>query len=550
MKSQKELVETLIKEGHLKTPALMQAFFAIDRIYFVPGEEKVRAYLNSPLPLGYGQTISQPLTVAFMLELLQPRPGQKILDVGSGSGWTTTLLSHIVGKKGSVFAIETLPKLSEIGKNNAEKYGFVSGGIAHFYCQDGTRGLAARSPFDRILASASATSEIPLAWREQLAPGGRIVAPIGNSLWLFKKQHDGSWKEEEYPGFVFVPLISGKRRVDTKQRKKKFWRFLFIFLVFGTALVWQEIYFPHVATSGTKHVRISQGLGSRKIGALLKSEGIIRSKWIFVAYVSVVGRASSLKPGEYTFGEETIPHIVETLVKGGRTERAITIPEGWSVADIAQYLSDQGFADGTFEQLTGPHGKEMFSSAFPFLRELPQNATLGGYLFPDTYRVFHDARTQDIIVKMLANFDKKVNSEFRQETLRQRKTLYEVVTMASLIEKEVATPEDRALVSGILWKRISLGIPLQVDATITYITGKRNTKISREDTKVDSPYNTYLYKGLPAGPIANPSLPALEAALFPKSSLYLYYLSAPDGRTIFSRTLEEHNIAKAKYLTK
>jgi len=151
-------------------------------------------------------------------------------------------------------------------------------------------------------------------------------------------------------------------------------------------------------------------------------------------------------------------------------------------------------------------------------------------------------------MKMLANFDEKITPDLRKEITKQKKTIFEIITMASLIEKEVAMDEDRAIVSGILWKRIKLGIPLQVDATITYITGKNNTKISLNDTKINSPYNTYKYRGLPPGPIANPGIAAIRAAIFPKSSPYLFYLSAPDGRTIFSKTLEEHNTAKTRYL--
>ena len=156
---------------------------------------------------------------------------------------------------------------------------------------------------------------------------------------------------------------------------------------------------------------------------------------------------------------------------------------------------------------------------------------------------------------MVRNFDAKVTQEVRDAIAGQQKSIFEIVIMASLIEKEVSSEEDRALVSGILWKRISLGMPLQVDATIAYIKNQesriknqRDGKISLEDTKIDSPYNTYRYRGLPRGPIANPGLSAIRAAVFPRSSPYLYYLSTPDGRTIFSRTLEEHNAAKEKYL--
>ena len=149
---------------------------------------------------------------------------------------------------------------------------------------------------------------------------------------------------------------------------------------------------------------------------------------------------------------------------------------------------------------------------------------------------------------MLDNFDKKVTSDIRREIERQKKTLFEIITMASLIEKEVRTEEDRSVVSGILWKRLSIGMALQVDATIVYITGKNTTRISSEETKINSPYNTYRRPGLPPGPIANPGLSAIHAAIYPKESPYLYYLSTPDGNTIFSRTLEEHNKAKSRYL--
>lgn len=120
--------------------------------------------------------------------------------------------------------------------------------------------------------------------------------------------------------------------------------------------------------------------------------------------------------------------------------------------------------------------------------------------------------------------------------------------MASLVEKEVKTLEDKKLVSGVLWKRLENGMPLQVDATISYITGKKNAKILIADTQIDSPYNTYKYRGLPLGPISNPGLDSIVAALYPQESSYWYYLSTPEGQTIFSRTLDEHNQARAKYL--
>lgn len=200
------LLDDLIKRGWLKTEKIIKAFEGIKRVDFLPENVKDLAELNEALSIGWGQTISQPLVVAFMLELLRPEKGDKILDVGSGSGWTSALLAHIVGKEGKIIAIEIIPELTEFGKNNVEKYNFVEKGIVRFVCADGSKGYQDEAPFDKILASASAR-EIPKPWKEQLKIGGRIVTPIGSSIWLFLKKSDKEFEGTEYPGFVFVPLI-------------------------------------------------------------------------------------------------------------------------------------------------------------------------------------------------------------------------------------------------------------------------------------------------------------------------------------------------------
>jgi len=203
------LIDSLIKDGWLKTSIIIKAFEKIKRIDFLPEEIKNLAEVNEALPIGEGQTISQPLVVAFMIEKLEPKPDQKILDIGSGSGWTTALLAHIVGPKGKVIAIELIPELKELGEKNTSKYNFVKKGIAEFICADGSKGYKKEAPFDGILASASA-EEIPLAWKEQLKIGNRIVAPIKSSIWVFEKKSESEFEETEYPGFTFVPLIEKK----------------------------------------------------------------------------------------------------------------------------------------------------------------------------------------------------------------------------------------------------------------------------------------------------------------------------------------------------
>ena len=201
------LIENLIQEGWLKTPRIIEAFRNIKRVDFLPDNLKDLAELNEALPIGFGQTISQPLVVAFMLEQLQPEVGNKILDVGSGSGWTSALLTEIVGSKGKVIAIEVIPELMEFGKKNVEKYNFVKKGQVQFICTDGSKGYKKEAPFDKILVSAAAERCFP-AWKEQLKIGGRIVTPIGSSIWLFIKKSEKEFEEIEYPGFAFVPLIT------------------------------------------------------------------------------------------------------------------------------------------------------------------------------------------------------------------------------------------------------------------------------------------------------------------------------------------------------
>ena len=200
------LVEDLIKEGWLKTPAIISAFKAIKREDFLPADVKNMAEINEALPIGLGQTISQPLVVAFMLEQLRPKPKDKVLDIGSGSGWTTALLSHIVGEKGKVIAVELVLELKEFGEKNVERYNFIKKGIAEFICADGSKGYDKEAPYGRILASASA-GKIPEPWKEQLKIGGRIVASVRNSILVLERKSENEFSEKEFPGFVFVPLI-------------------------------------------------------------------------------------------------------------------------------------------------------------------------------------------------------------------------------------------------------------------------------------------------------------------------------------------------------
>ncbi len=201
-------VSDFIKQGVLKTPRIIEAFEKIDRVNFVPLKLKREAYINEPLYIGAGQTISQPYTIAFMIELLQPKSGDKIFEIGFGSGWQTALLAEIVGKLGKIYAVERIEKLCDFGTENISKYNFIKKGIVKAVLGDATTGLKKYAPFDKIIAAASG-DKVPEAWLKELKINGRLVIPIRESIWLYIKKSEKDFEKQEFPGFVFVPLVKG-----------------------------------------------------------------------------------------------------------------------------------------------------------------------------------------------------------------------------------------------------------------------------------------------------------------------------------------------------
>ena len=204
-----KLVNNLIRDGHLKSDLIIDAFSEINRIEFVPKELEAHANENIALPIGFGQTISQPMTVAIMLELLDPQRGHNVLDVGSGSGWTTALLSYIVGSQGKVIAVERIGELLKLGQKNVDKYGYVTKKIAEFYNIDASKGFSEKAPYDRIIVSATVPC-VPEELKEELRIGGKMVIPVGHSLWYLEKKRENEFHKEEYPGFAFVPMVEGR----------------------------------------------------------------------------------------------------------------------------------------------------------------------------------------------------------------------------------------------------------------------------------------------------------------------------------------------------
>lgn len=307
---------------------------------------------------------------------------------------------------------------------------------------------------------------------------------------------------------------------------------------------------------------VESGQGVNEISKNLFDAGLIKSKFYFETYIWLNKKESSLQAGKYVLNPIlNIKEIVDIFVKGevNNSEMTVKIIEGWSARDIAAYLEKtKKISEEDFLGIVGSpmvdyrkkgNAPKDFSGEYDFLADKPDYYGLEGYLFPDTYRIYEDASAEDIVKKMLDNFDKKLTKEMRTEIKRQGKTIYEIITMASLVEKEVRSKEDMKTVAGIFWDRIKNGQALESCATLAYILGVNKSQYTLEDTKINSPYNTYRNKDLMPGPISNPGISAIEAAIYPEYTDYNYFLTdLKTGKTIFSKTYEEHVKNKAKYL--
>lgn len=319
---------------------------------------------------------------------------------------------------------------------------------------------------------------------------------------------------------------------------------------------------PRSAESAS--VEIPPGLAARAIAGKLREAGVLRSPLGFSVATVLRGDRHRLQAGTYTFSpRESGSQILGRLVRGDTLPAGspVTFPEGFTLAQITARLAANGLGDEPAVRETA--AADRFRNEFPFLASAPAGASLEGYLFPDTYRFQRGTSADDILRKMLRRFGEQwerarneglgsrgsVVGTTYADTRTQDPDTHAIVTLASIVEREVRTPEDRRLVAGILWKRFDAGIGLAADATIRYALGNWENPLTVQDLRVDSPYNTRRYRGLPPGPIGNPGLDSIRAALAPQESEYLYYLSASaDGRTIFSRTLDEHHKAKAEFL--
>lgn len=302
--------------------------------------------------------------------------------------------------------------------------------------------------------------------------------------------------------------------------------------------------------SDNQRFSIQRGEGVTDVAKRLEQAGIIDGSLTFVVYAMKTGLYRQFQVGEYTLsGQMSIPDIINRFVEGKVIPAGvrITFPEGWTIREMAERLTENGLAGADFQSIAErPFPK--WRDRYPFLQDLPPEASLEGYLFPDTY-IFPAQATGELLVnELLKNFGEKAEPILLEGLAARGLTMHQTVILASIIEEEGRTEDDRRNISDVFRKRLAIGQPLQSDATINYIHGTAKDQPTLDDLKSSSPYNTYAYAGLPIGPIGNPSLMSLKAALYPIANPYFYFLIDLQTRiTYYAVDFEGHSRNRAAY---
>lgn len=294
-------------------------------------------------------------------------------------------------------------------------------------------------------------------------------------------------------------------------------------------------------------VEIPQGAGPASIGRRLVEAGVVRSRSSFRLALWLTRAGRRLQAGEYRFDHPMSPRqVIDKVARGEVYVRAITFPEGLTVKQMAALYETRGFGS-TQDFVAASRNIALISGLDP---EAPD---LEGYLFPDTYTLPRKATAAQLVTRMVASFEKALTPEIRQQALARGMGVRQLVTLASIVEKETGKPEERPLVAAVYSNRLRIGMPLQCDPTVIYALDRMSRydgNLTRADLQLDSPYNTYRYAGLPPGPIASPGRASLAAAAAPADVSYLYFVSRNDGSHVFASTLDEHNRNVQEYQVK
>lgn len=319
----------------------------------------------------------------------------------------------------------------------------------------------------------------------------------------------------------------------------------------------QQAYVGKVTAAAPVHIRIEQGLAPAAVADLLEESGLVSSAFLYKIYGRLDRAYERPKAGEYDIRPQTSFRVLaQKLAEGpARREVQVTVIEGWSVDDLIEQLQKiEGIDPAATASIAGQSlNRKSFDPAlrndFDFLKPLPANRSLEGYLFPDTYRVWADQLPDALIEKQLEEFQDRFSDAQISSDIAPLETLDDVVILASIVQREVRDPEDMRIVAGIFLNRLKSGMRLQSDATVSYLTGSGRARSTPADLQIDSPYNSYRNAGLPPSPIGNPGEQAMRAVLSPEMTSYYYFLTDQSGSVLYARTFEEHqqNRIKAGY---
>jgi UPF0755 protein len=363
--------------------------------------------------------------------------------------------------------------------------------------------------------------------------------------------------------FFFMPYSTLLHTAQRPRNTKWIIAGILVLLSVFFMIVW-----PLSLRSGAGEVRvhIAKGSSVHSVAETLVQIDVLPSKdvWIFELAAKLTNADRRIRAGDYVLlQDENILDLLTTFTSQNENrERSLTFIEGWDLRDIAKYLVRERVIQSPEElyKVTGVPARVYVSGVgapertlpdIDLLETRPENISVEGFIFPDTYRIFADATVDEILEKAMTEMSDKVKSitdhDVTSKKFYKEYSFFEVLTMASIIEAEVRGTEDRRKVADIIWRRLEQGWPLQMDSTVNYITEKNTPSASAKDIKNTSPYNTYKHRGLPPGPINNPSLDSIRAAMNPLQNNYWFFLTSKDGKVYYGRTLEEH-AANRKYL--
>ena len=336
-------------------------------------------------------------------------------------------------------------------------------------------------------------------------------------------------EEELHVETPLPPSKPRERNIKSQNKKSLIIVAIVLLLVFT---MYMEVYKAPASFPIGELVNIQEGKPLVLLADSLEEQGVVRSAWWLTVLMRLNGTDGDVHAGDYLFKESKnifdLARIISTGAFGLEPVR-ITIPEGVNITQIAKI----------YERKMLRFDKEKF---------LKLAQTEEGYLFPDTYFFLPNAKEEELIRVMRGNFDSKIK-DLTSDIIKSGKSMKDIVVMASIVEREARVPRDQKMISGVLWHRIDIGMPLQVDATFVYTHSKGSSQITMDELQDKSNlYNTYAHKGLPPGPIASPGLSALRAAVHPIENTYLFYLADNKGRTYFSKSYEEHMAKRRKYI--